>query len=563
MIIFLTENENIENYSVSATPQKIDEIDDISNSISDNISKEVKIPADVLNSFAIKSELNPKIWEGNKLRPIVRTKLVKIANDFFKELNLPDNVKMVDIIFTGSLANFNWSKFSDIDLHIVLDFDEINGDQQFKEDFFYAQKSLWNQAHDITVYEYPVELYAQDRTAKLVATAIYSVKKDKWVLEPKREEFKVNKKVIKQKADRFIDRLKDVRKDYEDGELQSVVDKVKSLKDKIKNYRTSGLEDGGEYSIENLVFKTLRRTPFMDILDSYKAKAYDKLMSVKESAKFKKTIKESLRTITEAKYSTKDDLYRTMFKVAKANELYGGDPYFNNPNEGQWVGAAVVNMHGHIRITSYKHAAGDVRSMDLGGRGESAFYKEFKIHANRGIEHPDTYSPKMGSAQTRGGVTGGKSERKFTMDLPAGVVSSTGQNFIDFSLPIPGSPASDAEIKAYIVYGQEIIDFVKKNLPDYDAYTAHGDAADISKEKMAGDPKLEKHKQRKDAIMALQQHLGRRPLEAEIQKYIETGNLPEKGGTKSLYDPEELDRREKERQAAIDRINKAKARRGL
>ena len=53
MIIFLTENENIENYSVSSKPIKIDEIDDISNSISDNISKEIKIPADVLNSFAI------------------------------------------------------------------------------------------------------------------------------------------------------------------------------------------------------------------------------------------------------------------------------------------------------------------------------------------------------------------------------------------------------------------------------------------------------------------------------------------------------------------------------
>jgi predicted nucleotidyltransferase len=295
MIIFLTENQNIENYSVSSTPQKIDEIDDISNSISDNLSKEIKIPADVLNSFAIKSELNPKLWEGNKLKPIVRTKLVKIANDFFKELNLPKNVNMKDIIFTGSLANYNWSKFSDIDLHIVLDFDSINGDPQFKEDFFYAQKALWNQAHDITVYDYPVELYAQDKTAKLVATAIYSVKNDKWILKPKKEEFKVNKKAIKQKADRFIDRLKDIRKDYVDGDLQSVVDKVKTLKDKIKKYRTSGLEDGGEFSLENLVFKTLRRTPFMDVLDSYKAKAYDNLMSVKESITKKESIKKTLR----------------------------------------------------------------------------------------------------------------------------------------------------------------------------------------------------------------------------------------------------------------------------
>jgi hypothetical protein len=146
------------------------------------------------------------------------------------------------------------------------------------------------------------------------------------------------------------------------------------------------------------------------------------------------------------------------------------------------------------------------------------------------------------------------------MELPAGIVSSTGENFIDFSLPVPGSPASDAEIKAYIIYGQEIIDFVKKNLPDYDAYTAHDDAADLSKEKMSADPKLEKHKQRKDAIMALQQHLGRRPLEAEIQKYMESGNLPEKGNSKSLYNPDELARREKERQAALDRINRTKNR---
>jgi predicted nucleotidyltransferase len=281
MKLFLKENYKVENYSVPSTKEPIDEIDDIANSISDNISKEIKIPADVLNSFAIKSELNPQIWQEYKLNPSVRTKLVKIANDFFKELNLPSEVKMKDIIFTGSLANFNWSKFSDIDLHIVLDFSQIEAEDKFKEDFFYAQKALWNQAHDITVYKYPVELYVQDKKAKLVASAVYSVKNDKWILQPKREEFKVNKKVIKQKADRFINNLKDIKKDYEENKLQSVVDKVKILKDKIKNYRTSGLEDGGEYAIENLVFKTLRRTPFMDILDSYKAKAYDKLMSVK------------------------------------------------------------------------------------------------------------------------------------------------------------------------------------------------------------------------------------------------------------------------------------------
>ena len=499
MKLFLKENYKVENYSVPSTKEPIDEIDDIANSISDNISKEIKIPADVLNSFAIKSELNPQIWKEDKLNSSVRTKLVKIANDFFKELNLPSEVKMKDIIFTGSLANFNWSKFSDIDLHIVLDFSQIEAEDKFKEDFFYAQKALWNQAHDITVYKYPVELYVQDKKAKLVASAVYSVKNDKWILQPKREEFKVNKKVIKQKADRFIDNLKDIKKDYEENKLQSVVDKVQTLKDKIKNYRTSGLEDGGEYAIENLVFKTLRRTPFMDILDSYKAKAYDKLMSVKEN------IKEALRLITEGndRYATKRDYYTTLFKVTKAKQLYGNDPYFENVQDGQWVGAVIVNIYGRVsKVSTYTAPAGQVRANDLGMRGENPHYMEFKIMAGRGIEHPDTESPNIQPARTRGGLGSEEFEEEveFTMQLPQGVSLENGATTISFGLPKPGSPASDAHIKAYLIFGDSILDFVESNLKDKIGYV-DGTQADVAKDKTAPEwqykfDKLAKEKER-------------------------------------------------------------------
>lgn len=499
MKLFLKENYKVENYSVPSTKEPIDEIDDIANSISDNISKEIKIPADVLNSFAIKSELNPQIWKEDKLNSSVRTKLVKIANDFFKELNLPSEVKMKDIIFTGSLANFNWSKFSDIDLHIVLDFSQIEAEDKFKEDFFYAQKALWNQAHDITVYKYPVELYVQDKKAKLVASAVYSVKNDKWILQPKREEFKVNKKVIKQKADRFIDNLKDIKKDYEENKLQSVVDKVQTLKDKIKNYRTSGLEDGGEYAIENLVFKTLRRTPFMDILDSYKAKAYDKLMSVKEN------IKEALRLITEGndRYATKRDYYTTLFKVTKAKQLYGNDPYFENVQDGQWVGAVIVNIYGRVsKVSTYTAPAGQVRANDLGMRGENPHYMEFKIMAGRGIEHPDTESPNIQPARTRGGLGSEEFEEEveFTMQLPQGVSLENGATTISFGLPKPGSPASDAHIKAYLIFGDSILDFVENNLKDKIGYV-DGTQADVAKDKTAPEwqykfDKLAKEKER-------------------------------------------------------------------
>lgn len=514
MKLFLNKDYVVENYSIPSKPQKIDEIDDIANTISDNISKEIKIPTDVLNSFEVKSELNQDIWKDNKLNPNVRTKLLKITKDFFETLELPENIKIKDVIFTGSLANYNWSKFSDIDLHVILDFAQIEAEEDFKENFFYAQKSLWNQDHDITVYDYPVELYVQDVKAKLTASAaVYSVKNDKWVIEPKKEDFKVNKKAIKQKADKFINRLKDIRKDYEDDNLQSVVDKVKFLKDKIKNYRTSGLEDGGEYSIENLVFKTLRRTPFMDILDSYKAKAYDKLMSVKEN------IKENLRLLIEGndKYSTKKDYYSTLFKVAKAKQLYGNDPYWENVQDGQWVGAVIINIHGRIsKISTYTAPAGQVRANDLGMRGENPHYMEFKIMAGRGIEHTGTVSPNIQPARTRGGIGSEEFEHEFTAKLPDGVKLENGETTIKFGMPKPGSPASDAHIKAYLIYGDLILDFVKNNMKEKIGYI-DGKAADISKEKTSDEWKYKFDKYEKEKEMAAKK-TERNPITMDPQK---------------------------------------------
>ncbi len=270
--------------AIQSSPKILDEIDAIANTIDSNMNKEVSIPKDVLDSFKLKDNLNEEIWINNTLNPKVRKNLIKIAMDFFKDLELSSDVKIKDIIFTGSLANFNWSKFSDIDLHIVLDFNQFEADPKFVENYFYAQKSIWNQEHDINVFGYPVELYVQDTNANLVATAVYSVLNDKWLKKPSREQFELDKKAIKDKANKIIYNLRDIRQDYNDHQYQAVVNKVKKLKDKIKQMRNAGLERGGEFSLENLVFKTLRRTPFMDVLDSFKAKAYDKLMSVSETS---------------------------------------------------------------------------------------------------------------------------------------------------------------------------------------------------------------------------------------------------------------------------------------
>lgn len=248
------------------------------------IDEDTEISGDVLNSFKLQNSLNKDIWDDkDTLNPKVKFKLLEIAKDFFKELELPKNVKLKDIIFTGSLANFNWSKFSDIDLHLVVDFGEFKEDEKFIEKHFKVEKTLWNDIHDIKIYNYPVEIYVQDIAHELAATAIYSVLHNKWIKKPSKQEFSVDKGLLKQKAQKFFKQKEDIDKDYNNKDYKSVVSKIDILWNRIKKMRQSGLEEGGEFSLENILFKVLRRTPFMDDLDKMRKDAYDKSMTLNES----------------------------------------------------------------------------------------------------------------------------------------------------------------------------------------------------------------------------------------------------------------------------------------
>lgn len=281
---FIPYNKNLifENQNLLANPIQLDEIEEIAKLADTNMSQEFKIPKDVLDSFKIKDSLNPDVWQDGKLSPEISTKLLEIAKDFFDNLDIPKSIQIKDIIFTGSLANYNWSKFSDIDLHLIVDFKDFEMERKMLEDYFYAQKTLWNLEHNILVHNYPVEIYVQDVKDELTATAIYSIMKNKWLKKPKRESFTLDKDSIKAKTKEFIEKLKNIREDYKKEEYKKVVDAITKLKAKIKQMRKAGLESGGEFSKENLVFKVLRRTPYMELLDDYKSKAYDKLMSVME-----------------------------------------------------------------------------------------------------------------------------------------------------------------------------------------------------------------------------------------------------------------------------------------
>ncbi len=182
---------------------------------------------------------------------------------------------------TGSLSNYNWSKYSDVDLHIVANFNQFPTNQiDLYKEFFNLKKILFNDNHDITIYGYDVELYLQDEEETHFSSGVYSVLFDEWANNPKKESVSIDKEQIKNKAKQWMDIIDGVINNMKDEDIDTAKELIKKYKDKLKKYRTCGLEKDGEYSNENLVFKMLRRNGYIEKLYNFGNEFLDKKLSI-------------------------------------------------------------------------------------------------------------------------------------------------------------------------------------------------------------------------------------------------------------------------------------------
>jgi hypothetical protein len=209
-----------------------------------------------------KDELCPKVWDGDKMNPEVRKSLLKNVLAFVKFLEMED-VKFKDITLTGSLANYNWTEYSDLDVHLLLDFKQVGEDSEFLDDYFGTKKSLWNERMPIKVKGHDVEMYVQNVNEPHTSTGIYSIFNDKWVTKPIEEMIGIDIGNVKSKAKHIADMIDEIEDYEDDGEKADIIDK---FMEKLKLFRKAGLEDGGEFSTENLVFKGLRHSGYLDKL---------------------------------------------------------------------------------------------------------------------------------------------------------------------------------------------------------------------------------------------------------------------------------------------------------
>ena len=214
----------------------------------------------------------------------IRLSLLKIAENFVLTLKCSD-IEIEDILFLGSLASFNWSKYSDIDLHILVDKSKIEGSAEIVDEYFDAKKKIYNESHEITIKGFEVELYVQDVNEKNESNGVYSILFKKWLKIPTQDEddIAVDKKAITKKVKDFNKEFMNV-KHMPDSDNKVL--KFTTLQEKIRKYRKSGLDKNGEMSTENLVFKYLRRSGYMEELSDLKRVVTDNLLSLNEGKNF-------------------------------------------------------------------------------------------------------------------------------------------------------------------------------------------------------------------------------------------------------------------------------------
>ena len=233
----------------------------------------------------MKEELNPKVWDKDfNINPKVRKNLLQIAKDFIAFIKIK-NVKIIDIVLTGSIANFNWHSKSDIDLHIIFDLKNFGKHEKFIDEYLQTKKALWNQTHEIEMFGFEIEVYPENKSKNQKPSGMFSLAKNEWIIKPQKTDEKVDRELVKKKYQNEVDKILQIESSSKkkNFDYEKVIDDIDKYKESLRLKRNTALKEEGEFSPENLVFKMLRNNGFLDKLTKLKQELYDNALTLERN----------------------------------------------------------------------------------------------------------------------------------------------------------------------------------------------------------------------------------------------------------------------------------------
>jgi hypothetical protein len=240
-----------------------------------------------------KKELNSSFWkkfsedlpddtsaENYEFDPQIRKKLLNLAEEFYESLGFLAEIK--DIQLTGSLANYNWTEKSDLDVHVLIDFNEIDDNIELVKKAVDGVRFIWNLRHKIKIRGYDVELYVQGINEPHTASGLFSLMNNKWIRVPKYNPPEIDYKDVDKKFQGIVsdilamENLMNTSNFTNTSEVE-VYNHALDVKRKIMKMRKEGLAREGEFSVENLAFKKLRNEGYIEKIIELISKAYSNI----------------------------------------------------------------------------------------------------------------------------------------------------------------------------------------------------------------------------------------------------------------------------------------------
>lgn len=210
--------------------------------------------------------LNPKLFEKliingkcvYSLRSNVCEKLNEIGEAFMAYLE-DNGIKAapIDIQLVGSNASYDYNESSDIDLHIILDFDSISCDTNILQIALNSEKKQFNNTYDITVKGIEVEIYVENINSSAISDGVYSILRDCWVSYPTYTDVRLPN--IGKEVSKIVKLSSKLLKYGNENSINQLINQLYLI-------RQNGLRKFGKYSKGNLVFKELRNLGILDKL---------------------------------------------------------------------------------------------------------------------------------------------------------------------------------------------------------------------------------------------------------------------------------------------------------
>ncbi len=229
--------------------------------------------------------LNPKFFNPDKsMRKGVRKALLHVAEDFMSGIRekIPNIDRMHmhwQPMMTGSLTGPDYDSESDVDLHFLLNYDDLDDNERRLAEFAFSYYAKAYNDNEFKILGYPIEVYCQNEDEPHYSPGKYALDDDEWIEEPDCEPIDTTTQEYVE-AEEGLAEIRDLELRLKSGDDASdVLKDAEDLTDDLKETRGTSLRSDGLGGHGNMVFKLLRRNGGLDRLSKLKTKCKQRLIS--------------------------------------------------------------------------------------------------------------------------------------------------------------------------------------------------------------------------------------------------------------------------------------------